>query len=58
MKILNLIVEIITAPFNLLFRANASPNQNKTIKPLVVLAISAVIVIALVFAYYYGVMFK
>lgn len=58
MKILNIIIEAITAPFNLLFRANAAPNQNKVVKPIIVLAISVVILVGLIFAYYYGVMFK
>ena len=58
MKILNTIIEAITAPFNLLFRANAAPNQNKNAKPIFVLIISLLVVVALVFAYYYGVMFK
>ena len=58
MKVIDYIIEILTAPFNLLFRSNAAPNQNKTVKPIVVFLISAIIVVGLVFAYYYGVIFK
>ena len=58
MKIINFIIEIFTAPFNLLLRANASPNQNKTVKPILVLFVSLIVVVALVFAFYYGVIFK
>ena len=57
MKVFNFIIEILTAPFTLLFRSNA-PNQNKNVKPIVVLLISLAVVVALVFAYYYGVIFK
>ncbi len=58
MKVLNTIIEILTAPFNLLFRANASPNQNRKVKPLLVLLISLVILAGLIFAFYYGVLFN
>ena len=58
MKVFNFNIEILTAPFTLLFRSNAAPNQNKNVKPIVVLLISLAVVVALVFAYYYGVIFK
>ena len=58
MKVINFIIEVLTAPFTLRFRSNATPNQNKNVKPIVVFLLSAAIVVALVFAYYYGVIFK
>lgn len=58
MKVINYIIEVLTAPFNLLFRSNAAPNQNKNVKPIIVFFLSALVVVALVFAYYYGVIFK
>lgn len=58
MKILNIIVEILTAPFVLLFRANAKPSPNKNVNPIIVLLISLVVIAALIFLVYYEVIFK
>ncbi len=58
MKIFNAIIEAITAPFNVLFRANAAPNQNKVVRPWLVLLLSLIILTGLIFAYYYGVLFR
>ena len=58
MKIINLIIEILTSPFVVLFRANAKPNPNKIVKPLLVLAISLAVVAVLFFIVYYEVIFK
>ena len=40
MKIINLILEVLTAPFNLLIRSNAIPNPNKSVKPVFVLLVT------------------
>ena len=58
MRILNIIIEVLTAPFNLLFRTSTVNNPNKTVKPLIVLLLSLVLVAGLVLLYYYGVIFK
>ena len=58
MRIVNIIVEVLTAPFNLLFRTHSKPNPNKVVNPWIVLLISLVLVSALVLIYYYGVIFK
>lgn len=58
MKIVNLILEILTAPFSLLFRANAKPSPNKVVKPIFVLLISLAIVVLLILIVYYEVIFK
>ena len=57
--ILNVIVQILTAPFNILLKSNAISNPNKQVKPIVVLGIALVIVVVLVFLYYFsGEVFK
>lgn len=58
MRIINIIIEVLTAPFNLLFRTNAVNNPNKTVKPWIVLLLSLVLVAALVLYYYRGVIFR
>lgn len=58
MKIINLIIEIITSPFTILFRTKAQRNTSKSVKPLVVLAISLVILAALLMLFYYKELFK
>ena len=58
MKIVNLILEILTAPFSLLFRANAKPSPYKVVKPIFVLLISLAIVVLLILIVYYEVIFK
>lgn len=58
MRVLNIIIEILTAPFNLLFRTNSKPNPNKVVYPLLVLFISLLIVGILVLIYYNGVIFR
>ena len=58
MKIVNLIIEILTAPFVTLFRANAKPSPNKSVNPLIVLLISLVVIAALIFIVYSEVIFK
>ncbi|MBQ9448806.1 MAG: hypothetical protein IJU60_02880 [Acholeplasmatales bacterium] len=58
MRILNIIIEVLTAPFNLLFRTSTVNNPNKTVKPWIVLLLSLVLVAGLVLLYYYGVIFK
>lgn len=53
------IVEIITAPFNVLLKRQAITTSTKSeINQFLVLAISIAIVIALVLIYYRGVIFK
>ena len=37
MKIVNFIIEILTAPFVVLFRANAKPSPNKKVRPVLML---------------------
>lgn len=58
MRIINIIIEVLTAPFNLLFRTSTVNNPNKTVKPWIVLLLSLVLVAGLVLLYYYGVIFK
>ena len=58
MRILNIIIEILTAPFNLLFRTNSKPNPNKVVNPWLVLLISLVFVGVLVLLYYHEVIFR
>ena len=58
MKIVNFIIEILISPFVVLFRANAKPSLNKTVKPLIVFLISAVAVAVLILIMYYEVIFK
>lgn len=53
MKIINLIIETLFAPFILLFRANAKTNISKKVKPFFVLIIALIIVAALVFLFYF-----
>ena len=52
MKILTVLLEMFTAPFNLLIKANYK-NENKKVNSLIVLTISIVVVFILIFAYYY-----
>lgn len=58
MKILNTIIEIITSPFTILLRANAMPDPNKKVKPLLVLFISLIIVAVLILLIYREVIFQ
>lgn len=58
MKIVNFIIEILTAPFVVLFRANAKPSPNKKVRPVFVLLISLVIIAALILIVYNEVIFK
>ncbi|RIA64751.1 hypothetical protein EI71_01942 [Anaeroplasma bactoclasticum] len=58
MKVINLIIEIITSPFTILFRTKAQRNFSKPVKPLVVLGISIVITAALLMLFYYKELFK
>ena len=58
MRIINIIIEVLTAPFNLPFRTSTVNNPNKTVKPWIVLLLSLVLVAGLVLLYYYGVIFK
>jgi hypothetical protein len=58
-KIFNIVILVLTAPFNILLKSNAISNPNKQVKPLVVLGISVVIVAVVIFIYYYaGEVFK
>ncbi|MGM9970777.1 MAG: hypothetical protein ACI35S_10345 [Anaeroplasma sp.] len=58
MKLFNLIIEIITAPFNVLIRSNAIPNPHKSVKPLLVFIISLFVTAVLIFLFYYEVFIK
>ena len=58
MKVINIIIEIITSPFTLLFRTKAQRNFSKPVKPLIVLAISLVITAALLMLFYYKELFN
>lgn len=58
MKILNLIIEILTSPFTLLFRTKAQRNISKPVKAVVVFSISIVIVAALLMLFYYKELFN
>ena len=58
-KIFNIVILVLTAPFNILLKSNAISNPNKQVKTLVVLGISVVIVAVVIFIYYYaGEVFK
>ena len=52
--IINIIIQIFTAPFNILLKSNAIANPNKKVKPIIVLGISLVIVVVIVFLYYFA----
>ena len=57
--IVNIIIQILTAPFNILLKSNAISNPNKQVKPIIVLGIALLIVIVVIFLYYYsGEVFK
>lgn len=58
MKIVNFIIEFLTAPFNALIRSNAIPNPHKEVKPLIVFFLSLIITAILVFLFYYEVLIK
>lgn len=58
MKILNLIIEIITSPFTLLFRTKAQRNISKPVKSVVVFAIALVITAVLLMLFYYKELFN
>ena len=58
MKILNLIIEIISSPFTLLFRTKAQRNLSKPVKAVVVFAIALLITAALLMLFYYKELFK
>ena len=55
MKIFNTILEIITAPFNFLIRANAKPTPRKRVNHIWILLMSLAIVMLLIFLAYYEV---
>lgn len=58
-KVINFIIELISSPFILLFRtANVIPNPNKIVKPLIMLAISLLIVAGFILYVYREVIFK
>ena len=58
-NILNIFIQVLTAPFNILLKSNAIANPNKRVKPWVVLLISVAIVSIIIFLYYYaGEVFK
>ena len=51
-KIFNIVILVLTAPFNILLKSNAISNPNKQVKPLVIVAV-------VIFIYYYaGEVFK
>ncbi len=52
MKFFTVLLEMFTAPFNLLIKANYK-NENKKVNSLFVLAISIIVVLSLIFAFYY-----
>ena len=52
--ILNIIIQVLTAPFNILLKSNAISNPNKQVKPVVVLGIALLIVLVVIFVYYYA----
>ncbi len=58
MKIINIIIEILTSPFVLLFRANAKPSPNKVVKPLLVLLVSLLVLAIFILLVYFEVFFK
>jgi hypothetical protein len=59
LKIINTIIEIITAPFTMLVKSNGiSVDTNKLIKPIIILLISIVIVGLLVLFFYWNNFFK
>ena len=58
MRVINTIIEILTAPFNILFRTNSKPNPNKVVNPFLVLFLSLLVVAGLVLYYYFEVIFK
>ena len=58
-SILNIMVLVITAPFNILLKSNAISNPNKRVQPWLVLCISLLIVALFIFLYYFaGEVFK
>lgn len=58
MKILNLVLQIIFAPFLLLVKTNAKPSPNKKMNFLLVILISVVLVAILVLIYYHKELFN
>ena len=59
LKIINTIIEIITAPFTMLVKSNGiSVDTNKLIKPIIILVISLVIVGLLVLFFYWNNFFQ
>ena len=59
LKIINTIIEIITAPFTMLVKSNGiSVDTNKLIKPIIILLISIVIVGLLVLFFYWNNFFQ
>jgi len=53
MKILNIIIEIITSPFTLLFRTKAQKNSGKNVNMVFVFLFSLLVVLTLLFFCYY-----
>lgn len=59
MRFLNLIIEIITAPFTLLLKSNGiSVNTNRWCKPLIILFIALLILAVLILYFYRGYLFN
>ena len=58
MKVLNIIIEILTSPFTILFRTKAQKNISKRVNPFLVLAISLLIVAIVLFIFHYEELFK
>lgn len=58
MKVLVFILELLTSPFALIFKTNIKADNNKVVKSWAVFLIALVLVIALVFIYYWSVIFK
>ena len=58
-KVISFIIELLVSPFILLFRtANVIPNPNKIVKPLIMMAISIVIVTIVILYLYREVIFQ
>lgn len=58
MKILNLIVEIITSPFTILFRTKSQKISSKNVSPLLVLLIALAITATCLILFYYKELFE
>ena len=58
MKVFNIIIEILTSPFTILFRTRAQRNTSKVVKPIFVIAIALLITCAILFLFYYKELFR